>query len=328
MVAYRGDTICGIQLKGDRRLSRRLDQRRGLADQGVMDYILGFDYGGTKVDVGVAGVDGAIVDRQRLLVADFLTLEQLMESSLAVGQALAADKRLVAVGVSTMGITHADHVDLAPNVPGWSTLHLPAHFHAAFPDVPVVIENDVRAACEAERRWGSLRDVKTAAYLNLGTGIAMAFVIGGRVYPGAHGAAGEIAYLWRADEKGFRDGHAPFEEQFGGGGLDRLIQRMFAPWHTLSELFDQMARPEVAAFLHETFREIARRVGHILLAYDVERVSVGGGIALRFDVLRPIFESEWQSHLPFPPDLVVSRFLNQAGLHGALALAAGRGAPA
>jgi glucokinase len=313
-----------IPSKGVRRFPAQL-QRQSFRRPGVTDYILGFDYGGTKVDVGVATVDGSIVARQRLLVAHFLTLDELIRTSLATGQALAAHKPLVAVGVSTMGITHDDHVDLAPNVPGWSTLHLPESVHAGFPGIPIVIENDVRAACEAELRWGSLQDMQNAAYLNLGTGIAMAFVIGGQVYQGAHGAAGEIAYLWRMGEAGYRDGHAPFEEQFGGGGLDRLIERRFAPWRTLTDLFDQMDRPEVAEFLQQTFREIARRVGHILLAYDVERVSVGGGIALRFDVLQPIFEREWHSHLPFPPDLVVSRFRNHAGLHGALALAAGRG---
>lgn len=291
----------------------------------MMDNILGFDYGGTKVDVGIATENGTITAHQRIFVSDFSSLDDLIETSLAVGQSLAKDEKLAAVGVSTMGITHRDHVDLAPNVPGWSALHLPDCFERAFPQVPVVIENDVRAACAAELRWGSLQETQTAAYLNLGTGIAMAFVIGGRVFRGAHGAAGEIAYLWRAGEKGFSDGHAPFEEQFGGGGLDRRIARQFAPARTVNELFDEFERTDVASFLHETFQEIARRVGHILLAYDVERVSVGGGIARRFDVLAPIFEREWQGHLPFPPDLVVSRFLDRTGLYGALALAATRG---
>ena len=58
-----------------------------------------------------------------------------------------------------------------------------------------MIDNDVNAAAAAELRWGALRGVDIGLYVNLGTGLAAALVVGGRVVPGAHGAAGEIGYL-------------------------------------------------------------------------------------------------------------------------------------
>ena len=45
-----------------------------------------------------------------------------------------------------------------------------------------------------ERLWIATR----ALYLNLGTGLAAAVVIGGRVVHGRHGASGEIAYNLRS----------------------------------------------------------------------------------------------------------------------------------
>lgn len=289
-----------------------------------MEFLLGFDYGGTKVDIGLGTEWGEVLRATRLKVADYPRPSVLISASLAAGQALAADERVSAVGVSTMGITRPDRVDLAPNVPGWNVLRLPEAFQAVFGSTPVFFENDVRAAGLAELTWGSLKDSRDAAFLNLGTGIAIAFVIDGQIYRGAHGAAGEIAYLWRQHEAGFLDGRAPFEEEFGGIGIDHTIARRFAPQTTLHELFEDSSQPGREEFLQATFTEIARRVGHILLALDVERVAVGGGIARRFDTFAPIFRREWHRHLPFPPELVRSTFVDKAGLQGALAVAVRR----
>lgn len=55
--------------------------------------------------------------------------------------------------------------------------------------------NDVRVGAIAELRYGALHGADPAVYVNDGTGISAAIAIGGVVLNGAHGAAGEIAYL-------------------------------------------------------------------------------------------------------------------------------------
>ena len=57
------------------------------------------------------------------------------------------------------------------------------------------IENDVDAAAVAERDHGHGRDVSTFAFVSVGTGIGMGLVLDGELHRGAHGAAGEIAFL-------------------------------------------------------------------------------------------------------------------------------------
>ncbi len=288
----------------------------------IRKQILGFDFGGTKVDIGLAEAGGELLASLRLHVGDFSTPEELVGKAIAAGKRLSGGDEVTAIGVSTMGITYSDHVELAPNICGWSTLQLPQIFSHSFPSVPVQIENDVRAACYAEWLWGSLRGKSSAAYLNLGTGIGMAFIIDGKMWRGHHGAAGEVAYLWTPNQAGFREGHAPFEEQYGGGGLDRRVREQFEQTQQFSDLFILPPTSQQRKFLSEVFGEIARRIGHVLLALDVEVVSVGGGIANQFERFAPIFHTEWERYLPYPPDLVLSQFRHQTGLQGALALAA------
>ena len=57
------------------------------------------------------------------------------------------------------------------------------------------MENDVDAAALAERALGHGREVDHFAFVHIGTGIGMGLVLGGQLLRGAHGVAGEIAFM-------------------------------------------------------------------------------------------------------------------------------------
>ncbi len=282
---------------------------------------LGFDFGGTKCAIALGSSDGAVVDEAAIKTAAYATADALVDAALLRGHALLRGREAAAVGVATMGITREEGVDLAPNVAGWSRLHLPAALRAHFPGVPVRVENDVKAAHRAEIRWGALRGSGPSAYLNLGTGVALSLALDGRIVDGAHGAFGEMAYAWRPDEPGYGVGRAPLEERLGGGALDRELSRRFHV-ASLSEAFSlRVERADIAGFLNERLAEIGWWVGQALLLLDVEVLCVGGGIARHLQVFGPSWEGQWGGRLPFPPELTRARFAERAGVMGALTLA-------
>src|SRR6202034_1223249 len=59
----------------------------------------------------------------------------------------------------------------------------------------MVIENDADAAALAERAHGHGREFASFAFVWIGTGIGVGLVLGGRLRRGAHGVAGETAYM-------------------------------------------------------------------------------------------------------------------------------------
>ena len=59
----------------------------------------------------------------------------------------------------------------------------------------LVVENDVDAAALAERAHGHGREFGSFAFVWIGTGIGMGLVLDGRLHRGAHGVAGEIAFM-------------------------------------------------------------------------------------------------------------------------------------
>lgn len=288
--------------------------------------LVGFDFGGTKLSIVLADPDGTTV------AGDVLATEAAQGAEQAVHRALATARRMLdereavaaAVGVATMGITHADHVELAPNVPGWNRLALPVLLRETFGSTPTAIANDVKAAALAELTWGELRGVRTGVYLNLGTGLAAALVVHGEVLDGAHGAAGEIGYWARsgADCRGAAAGHAPLEEYAGGAGVlarARAELGIDGGMAALLDADDAAGR----AFLADLYAEIARHTANLAVALDPELVVVGGGYARTSAAVLDAIRDRLDAFVPYPPELRRARFGADAGTAGAVALARG-----
>jgi glucokinase len=175
----------------------------GNADGSASGFVLALDFGGTKVAVATAGLDGEIAESVRLDTVAPRGAKQVVERALvAAGDLIARTSarrggRPLAVGAVSPGIVLEDGVLLAPNVPGWEELSLPALLREGLGLEAVRVMTDAKAAALAEARWGSLRHADPGVLLSLGTGLAAAIVIDGHVLRGANGAAGEIGYLLR-----------------------------------------------------------------------------------------------------------------------------------
>jgi len=61
--------------------------------------------------------------------------------------------------------------------------------------VPLLIDNDANLGALAEGWWGAGRGIHDFAYIKVATGVGSGHVIGGKIYRGATGVAGEIGHL-------------------------------------------------------------------------------------------------------------------------------------
>ena len=62
-------------------------------------------------------------------------------------------------------------------------------------NVPLLVDNDANLGALAEHWWGAGRNVDDFAYIKVATGIGSGHVIGGEIYRGATGVAGEIGHV-------------------------------------------------------------------------------------------------------------------------------------
>ncbi|MDT8913831.1 ROK family protein [Amycolatopsis sp. PS_44_ISF1] len=292
------------------------------------ELVLGIDFGGTKVALGLADREGTLRATRRLDTDAAAGAEQVVTRALAGARSLIAEEGAAvgSVGVVSPGIVLPDRILLAPNVPGWERLHLAELVAAEFPDRPIAVGTDAKAAALAEWRWGALAGADPAVFLSLGTGIAAAVLVGGRLLSGANGAAGEIGYNLLAPQAtdGFASGAAPLEEAVGGRGLGRRASALLGRPVTAGELF-ALAREHTQAkeLVTAALDELSLHVANLAIAFDPRRIAVGGGLVRSADVLLPALRDRLSAAVPFPPELVPARFDQDASLLGAVALALG-----
>lgn len=292
------------------------------------ELILGIDFGGTKVAIGLADRAGSLLVTRRLDTDAHAGAGQVVSRALAAARKLLADEgatdNLVAIGVVSPGIVLEDRILLAPNVPGWEELRLRELVADEFGGVPIEVGTDAKAAALAEWRWGALADTDPAVFLSLGTGIAAAVLVGGRLLAGANGAAGEIGYNLRSpqDIDGFASGAAPLEEVVGGRGLGGRASELLGRPVTAGELFG-LARENAQAkeLVRAALDELSMHVANLAIALDPRRIAVGGGLVRSADVLLPALRERLAQAVPFPPELVSAKFDQDASLLGAIAIA-------
>jgi glucokinase len=291
--------------------------------------LIGIDVGGTKIDVALAGPRGAVLDRIRLATLAERGPDQ------ALARVAGAVRRLEKTASETHGapvagwaavcpgVIQDDHIRLTPNLPGWEELAISSRLAAELGVSAVRVANDVWAGALAEVRFGALRDDDTGMYVSLGTGIAAALAVDGGVLPGAHQAAGEIGYTTPGDAPidAVAAGRAPLEELVGGRALGRRAAAILGAELTAEELF-RRTDPAARALVREALELLARTLANLSVFVDPEVIAVGGGMMAAADVILPELAVLVRAATPFPPELRPARFLEDASLHGAIALAA------
>lgn len=162
--------------------------------------ILGVEMGATHVFVVLTDLRGRVLDWQtrehpvrddppgaRTLIAELCRA--------CLDAPAAAGRPLVGVGVAVPSPLHPSYPDRLSELvlPAWEG-HLGLGDLANELGVPLMVDNDANMGALAEQWWGVGRGVQDIAYIKVATGIGSGHVIGGEIYRGATGVAGEIGH--------------------------------------------------------------------------------------------------------------------------------------
>jgi glucokinase len=155
--------------------------------------VIALDLGGTKVLSGVVDADGVV---ERRAVSPTATASQealLRQVEAAVVDQMGDDIGAVGVGIPSSIDQRKGEAVESVNVP-LHGLAIRDRLHERF-GIPAAIENDANAAALAEHRYGAGRGSKHMIMLTLGTGVGGGLILGGRLYRGSTGAAGELGHI-------------------------------------------------------------------------------------------------------------------------------------
>lgn len=299
--------------------------------------VLALDFGGSKTALAVADPDtGDRLGTHTLRVRTEDSAQDSFDRAISAARDLLArvaqGRTLTAVGACTFGIPRTDRIELAPTISGWERLAFGDELRRAFPLAALRIVTDVKAAARAEATHGALAGHDPAIYLNLGTGVAVAIVVGGTVLNGRHGASGEIGYNIRSveDVAGLNapstvgDAAAdsvPLEASIGGKALATTAAAAL-DGADVPTLFARAASdPRAGAIVDSFCRELGFHLANLAIAVDPSRIAVGGGLVRAWEQIAPPLRAVLEQAVPFPPELVRAADPFEAPLIGALDLA-------
>jgi predicted NBD/HSP70 family sugar kinase len=296
---------------------------------------VGIDIGGTKTDAVAIDADGRVVHDLRLPTG--FGSDAVLATAVAAVEGLtraAGGASFASIGIGIPGAVDvaSGRVEHAVNL-GLSGLDLGSEV-AARVGRSVRVENDVNAAALGAFSLLDRTADQSMAYLNLGTGLAAGLVLGGRLWRGSRGVAGEI-------------GHIPVDPAgplcpCGQRGCLELMASGSAvarQWPTddpkpVRALFAAADSGDaLAASVRERLTEnVAAAVRLLVLTVDVDDVVIGGGLSSLGDVLladvravlgRWAGDSEFLASLELPSRVtLVPHGVNAAAIGAALVGAA------
>ncbi|MGY0060569.1 ROK family transcriptional regulator [Streptomyces sp. LZ34] len=302
-------------------------------------YVLGLDIGRAWLRVAAADLDGTVVARAEVRNRG-RSAGAMADLTVAAARRVIADAgvdpALVAhtvVGVPGVYDPERRRVRYAGNLPGWGRAGLLDRMREELGtplSTPLSVHNDANLAALGEYTFGAGRGSRLFVYVLVGTGLGMGVVADGRLFTGAHGAAGEIGFLPLLPRVGGPGPYGP-----GPGGLEGAVAaeavvraaRELGMSGTRSEpltakaVFDA-ARDGVAPAL-EAVRQEAERLAHVVAAVaavlDPDLVVLGGGVGHSADLLLRTVELTLQRIGPLRPKVAPSALGEDAVLLGAVA---------
>jgi predicted NBD/HSP70 family sugar kinase len=160
-------------------------------------YFAGVHISSDLLEVALADVEAEIICQEKVLICKPAKHEEVLEQAIELIKKLVTLKNIgpiSGVGVSVHGLVNREEglSVFAPNL-GWENVHIGDIFKNAF-NVPIVVENDVRAMTLAENWCGFARNEKDYIYLYIGSGIGGSIVINNEIYEGFGGYAGEFGH--------------------------------------------------------------------------------------------------------------------------------------
>jgi len=159
--------------------------------------VFAVDLGGTHLRIGLVDDTGKIHKQLKRQTPKDESPNALVDALASVANEWRGGDRCPIIAASVMvpgPVDSAQAVVLsAPNLPSLINYGLKAVLQERL-GWPVVLENDANAAAMGEMWIGAARGCRDVVSVTLGTGVGGGIVLGGRVWRGAHGAAGEIGH--------------------------------------------------------------------------------------------------------------------------------------
>lgn len=255
--------------------------------------VAGVDFGHRHVRVAVGDLAGRILAAEREPIAQDLAYGDGLDRVVSMLDRLLGDLPADISDVLNIGlglpapITEDDLVMSSAILPGWVGVNARAEA-AKWLGRPVQIDNDANLGALAEYRYGAGRGHQDLVFTKVSSGVGAGLILGGKLYRGANGTAGEIGHL-TIDEQGpfCRCGSRGCLETYASVGMAQDVLAGQLPNASMDEIVEAARQGNVSAL--RMFEDAGLHLGWALAMLanliNPSIVVVGGEMARAGDLL-------------------------------------------
>lgn len=192
--------------------------------------------------------------------------------------------RVAAIGISVPGPVDPDtgRPSQPPIMPGWDAYPIPEHLHDAL-GVPVLVANDADAAALGEQRT-AYPDSRSLCFIKVSSGIGTGIVLGGNVYRGTDGGAGDIGHVKIAGYEHLLchcGAYGCLAAVASGGAIAHALTELGKPATSGSDVGKYLAAgdTDAARLTQEAGRVIGGVVATVVSLLNPAEVILGGMLA-------------------------------------------------
>jgi glucokinase len=249
------------------------------------DCLLGFE-------LSRASLRGALLDSDGNLIAQEtadLSPENVAGQIAEMTEFLRADRAISAVGLAVPGLVNhaANRVEVSPDMPDLTREDFYHELRSAL-DAPLWLDNDANAAAYAEFTRGAGRGCSNMFYVTIGAGVGGALILGGQVWHGAAGYAGEFGHLTINVENDTTLEYLASSENIVRRTHDRLMRDSTSSLSQLGEQEDFTALDIARAanndddfaimMMARTGKFIGTALAGVINLLNIERIVIGGEV--------------------------------------------------
>ena len=245
---------------------------------------IGVDIGGTKCAV-VCGDQNGVKRKIRFeTTSKDETIRNIVDAIRELGSG-------ESIGISCGGPLDAKKglIMSPPNLIGWDNVPIVQILQDAF-GVPAYLCNDADACALAEWKYGAGKGTENMIFLTFGTGMGAGLILGGRLYSGSCGMAGEIGHVRMSPFGPSGYGKVgSFEGFCSGGGIAQLGKMLALERLQRGETLPYCKnKDELGVITAKLLADYAREGDETALeTYRVCGEKLGEGLSILIDVLNP-----------------------------------------
>jgi glucokinase len=278
-----------------------------------MAFSIGVDLGGTNLRIAAVDEHGKMLEKITTGTDVRRERDQVIAEMCDAVRALcgraAGELRGIGIGVPGIIDMRTGLLRESPNLPGWHDYPVRDKIEHNLGTM-VVLENDANAAALGEFWLGAARDVSSMCMITLGTGVGGGLVLGGEIWHGMAGMAGEIGHMTIEPEgPPCGCGSRGCLEQFASATAVVRMARAAIADGSAPELARAAGQtPELSARMvyqmalegdraaQRTFDVVGRALGIAIAAlvnvFNLPMYVVGGGVASAWHVFSPTLLEE------------------------------------